>query len=87
MIGTHNVINNEYRMHHIIILPPECYKCTACGLCGDFQGGPPPQFETCDGEQITLVGGTYSQDYIEHHHHMCLMNQHLYLMHVIQIIE
>eukprot|EP01084_Bolivina_argentea_P200533 342907_1 len=77
MTGQYNYKNNQWRMHHIMISPPQCYRCTICGLCGDFQGGSASLFQTCDGQEITITRGTsnilnydangwtYEQNYIE----------------------
>ncbi len=58
MTGTHQPINNEWRMHSIIIEPPNCYKCTTCGLCGTFNI-PDWTMPDCHGETFIYQSGTF----------------------------
>merc|ERR1719242_430798 len=49
----------RYTMHYFRMNPPECYKCAACGLYGDFKGY---QMQTCDGNTVTYGGYTNAWD-------------------------
>ncbi len=61
MGGQYQKVNNEWRMHDIVIERPDCYKCTTCGLCGTFNTADwtMPQ---CNGESFSFQVGTFWYD-------------------------
>ena len=60
--------DDRYRMHSVVLLPPDCYKCYSCGLCGDFKhvGG---EMETCYGSIVSFEPGSSGDNAFAHDAH------------------
>ena len=59
--------DGRWLMHLGLIYPPSCYKCFACGLCGDFKreksGDGWQHLETCYGGTLPYKAGWGGDNY------------------------
>ena len=58
---TQSAVDGRWLMHYGFIHPPSCYKCFACGLCGDFKRAKTNEewehLETCYGSTLPFQWG------------------------------